>query len=245
MPQDSIRVFAGDCTITANGDENHRQRGMVVVIVKPDNTVLIHDGGGYRPVEWATRADAVHCAEREDTFTVTAVDDKTHLKVECHEQHAAGTYPVSAAGIPVGTCTECSGTLVRSGGAVSCAACETSHTVPRDAEIRSTTCSCGLPQLFVERGAPFELCIDRDCESLDDAVRDRFDRVWGCPECEGDLRILRQRGLYAGCERYPDCDVLFSLPKGVVDGTCDCGLPAFETSAGRRCLDSNCEEIAS
>lgn len=245
MPEDSVRVFAGDCTITVDTGDPRRQRGAIVVIVKPDNTVLVHDGGGYRPVAWATRADAVHCAEREDSFTVTVVDEDIHLQVECHDQYLAGTYPVSAAGIPVGTCPDCEGSLVRSGGSVSCAGCGTDYPVPRDAEIHSTTCSCGLPAMGVERGAAFELCIDRSCESLDDAVRGRFDREWDCPECDGDLRIIRRRGLYAGCENYPDCDVLFSLPTGVVDGTCECGLPAFETAAGRRCLDSTCEFVSS
>lgn len=93
----------------------------------------------------------------------------------------------------------------------------------------------------VERGAAFELCIDRTCESMDDAVRRRFDREWTCPDCGGDLRILRRGGLIAGCEQYPDCDTGFAIPTGVVTGTCDCGLPLFDTPSGPRCLDATCD----
>ena len=84
------------------------------------------------------------------------------------------------------------------------------------------------------------MCLDRECESLDERVTAAFDRAWDCPECGGDLRILRRGGLIAGCERYPDCDTGFALPTGVVDGSCGCGLPAFETPSGRRCLDGSC-----
>ena len=85
------------------------------------------------------------------------------------------------------------------------------------------------------------MCVDRGCESLDATVREAFDREWDCPDCDGDLRILRRGGLLAGCEHYPDCDVGFGLPRGIVDGTCECGLPVFETPTGRRCLDSGCQ----
>ena len=89
------------------------------------------------------------------------------------------------------------------------------------------------------KGLPI-LHIDSDCESLLSAVRDRFDREWCCPECDGDLEILRRGGLIAGCEGYPDCETGFAIPDGTVVADCDCGLPVFETSSGRRCLDSTC-----
>ena len=116
----------------------------------------------------------------------------------------------------------------------------------RDAAVLDETCEdCGLPLLRAERGESFEVCLDRDCESLDERVRERFDRVWDCPEadCDGDLRILRRGGLIAGCEHYPDCDTGFGLPNGLLDGTCDCGLPVFATPTGRRCLDSGCDRL--
>jgi len=48
-------------------------------------------------------------------------------------------------------------------------------------------------------------------------------------------------GLLAGCENYPECDTGYAMPSGLVVGVCACGLPIFETSGGRRCLDSGCE----
>ena len=241
MPQDSIRMFAGDCTVTFDGDDRRRQRGSVVVLVKPDHTVLVHDGDGYQPIAWLTRADAVHCVKHGETFAITAVDDGTQLRVESHEIFADLDCPASAAGIPVGTCPDCGGVLVRSSGSVSCSHCEEQYPVPRDAEVVDDACECGLPRMVVERGATFELCVDRDCESLDAAVRERFDREWACPDCDGDLRVIRRGGLLVGCERYPECEVGFALPSGVVVDTCDCGLPFFMTASGRRCLDATCE----
>jgi DNA topoisomerase-1 len=75
---------------------------------------------------------------------------------------------------------------------------------------------------------------------LDERVREQFDRAFACPDCGGDLRVLRRGGLILGCERYPDCDTGFALPEGIHDGACECGLPAFETASGRRCLDGGC-----
>ena len=93
-----------------------------------------------------------------------------------------------------------------------------------------------------DRGATVEVCVDRDCESLDDAVRERFAGEWDCPDCGDSLAIRRNRGLRAVCE---DCDVSLPVPTGVVDGSCDCGLPRFDSPGGSRCLDPSCASGAS
>jgi DNA topoisomerase-1 len=240
MPE-PLRILAGDCTVTyEDAEETRRERGNTVTICKPDNTVLVHDASGYRPVAWLTRAAAVSCS-RGDPPTVVAQDGDRRVRVEAHAEHAFERYPGSQAGPEVGECPACAGPLVRADGAVRCAHCGAEHGIPGDATVLEETCDCGRPRMRVERGAAFEVCVARDCESLDEAVRERFDRAWDCPDCEGDLRILRRGGLVAGCERYPDCDVGFGVPRGTVDGTCGCGLPVFDTPGGRRCLDTGCE----
>jgi DNA topoisomerase-1 len=93
----------------------------------------------------------------------------------------------------------------------------------------------------VERGAAIDCCVDRDCERLDDHVRDHVERAFDCPTCDGALVVQRERGLFLACEHRPDCDTAFYVPSGVHDGTCDCGLPAFATAGGRRCLDATCD----
>jgi DNA topoisomerase I len=95
----------------------------------------------------------------------------------------------------------------------------------------------------VELGETFELCIDRDCGTVLEVVRERFDREWNCPECGADVRILRRGGIIAGCDRYPDCDTGFGVPNGTIVDSCECGLPVFRTRSGRRCLDTNCSEF--
>jgi DNA topoisomerase-1 len=229
-------VIAGRCTTTFEGTRDRRQHGDVLVVVKPDNTVLVHDAAGYQPVAWLTRPESVTVADG----TVTASDGDQFLEVDIHDTHVRGRYPTSDAGIPVGECPDCGSTLVRSGGSVSCPSCG-SYSLPRNATVLEETCQdCGLPRIRVARGASFVVCLDRSCESLDERVRAAFDREWTCPDCGGDLRVLRRGGLLLGCEEYPDCETGFAFPDGIHDGTCGCGLPLFDTPTGHRCLDSGC-----
>jgi DNA topoisomerase-1 len=235
---DGIRVFAGDCTIT---ESDREQRGDVVVLVKPDNTVLVHDRDGYQPVAWLTRpATLTYDGTTDGTFSLTATDDGSSLHVVAEDEHGLARYPASAAGTPVGSCPDCDSALVHADG-VTCLGCGERYGLPTDADVLDESCSCGLPLMRAKRGRTFTLCIDRECESLDSAVTAAFDRAWNCPDCDGDLRIIRNGQLLAGCENYPDCNTAFSFPTGVVNGECGCGLPAFETSSGQRCLDATCE----
>jgi len=89
----------------------------------------------------------------------------------------------------------------------------------------------------VERGDTITACLDRDCQPIADAVRERFDGEWAC-RCGAPLEIESKRGLHAAC---PDCDARYRLPRATVDGTCDCGLPELATGDDRRCLDTDCE----
>ncbi|WP_049924493.1 DNA topoisomerase I [Halopiger djelfimassiliensis] len=245
MIDDAIRVLAGDCTVITEADDRAEYRGRVTTLVKPDNTVLVHDADGYQPVAWLTRADSVS-SDRADGFTLVAKKGTRTLRLAAHDRDGFAHYPTSAAGTPVGECPDCGGALVRSSG-VHCVGCGDSYGVPTDATVRDDQChcDCGLPRMRVERGLAFNVCLDRDCESLDAAVREAFDREWDCPEpnCDGALRVLRRGGLIAGCEHYPDCDTGFAMPAGVVNGECACGLPTFETGTGTRCLDTACERI--
>lgn len=236
MP-DRTEVIAGDCTVEFEGEDTRHERGHVVTVVKPDGTVLVHDADGYRPVAWLTRPESV-TVERAP-MRVAARDGGKRLRVRVHRPHGRASYPASEAGEPVGEC-RCGGTLVRAGG-VACAACGDRYGVPRDAAVLDDHCDCGLPRFRVDRGAAFEVCLDRECESMDAAVRERFDREWPCPECGGDLLVLRRGGLVAGCENYPDCDTGFAVPSGTVAGECGCGLPVFETASRERCLDASCD----
>jgi DNA topoisomerase-1 len=236
MP-DAIRTFAGDCTVETD-DRTHR--GRVLVLLKPDRTVLVHDADGYQPVAWLTRADAV-TVEAGDGFGLTARLDDRRLRVTADAVDRA-THPVTPAGVPVGTHPDTGGPLVRVDGAVLALDSGTRYPLVAGATVRDDACpDCGLPRMAVDRGDTFEVCLDRDCESLDEAVRERFDRAWTCPDCGADLRIIRRRGrLLAGCDAYPDCETAFTVPAGVIVGDCDCGLPMFETATGRRCLDGTC-----
>ncbi|WP_227352906.1 topoisomerase DNA-binding C4 zinc finger domain-containing protein [Haladaptatus salinisoli] len=242
---DTIRVFAGDCTITTDGDAERRRRGEVVAVLKPDDTLLVHDVDGYQPVEWLTRAETARATLDGDVFTLVAATSDRRLRVDCHTCYGISRYPGSQAGIPVGTCPHCDGALTRADGTVSCLDCRREYRIPRRASVGGDTCDCGLPTMRVERGERFELCIDRDCGTILDAVRARFDREWDCPDCGADLRILRRGGIIAGCDRYPDCETAFGVPAGRVVESCACGLPAFRTRTGRRCLDGDCDALES
>ena len=237
-----MRLFAGDCTTTFEGASERTHRGRVVTLLKPDRTVLVHDADGYQPVAWLTRADSV-TVEDADAFGVVARADGQVLRVTCHEETGRADYPVSSAGVPVGVHPETGGALVRASGAVRDVDSGERYPLVAGATVLDRPCpDCGLPLMSVERGAVFEVCVDRACDPLDDRVRDRFDRAWTCPDCGSDLRVLRRRGrLLAGCDAYPDCETAFTIPAGVVVDDCECSLPVFETATGRRCLDGSCD----
>lgn len=242
MPQNAIRVLAGDCTVRFEGDDVREERGNVVVIGKPDGTILVHDRDGYRPVAWLTRADSVSWADANGTAAVEAASGDRRLTVACHAEYGGGRFATTAAGAVVGDCPDCHGTLVRAADSVECLGCGARYGVPTDADLLDADCgTCGLPRMRVARGDAFDVCLDRACDPLDEAVRDRFDRAWSCPTCGDDLRVLRRGTLIAGCDSYPACETAFRIPAGTIAGDCDrCGLPIFETRSGRRCLDATC-----
>jgi len=239
MPE-ATHVIAGRCRTEFEGSREQVQHGDMVVLAKPDGTVLVHDAEGYQPVAWLTRATTVTVG----TETVTARESDQSLIVEIHEEYARARYQTGDAGRPVGSCPDCGSTLVRSQGRVSCPDCKATHSIPSDATVLDETCSdCGRPRFRVERGHSFVVCLDYECDSLDDRVRSAFDRTFDCPDCGDDLRVLRRGGLLLGCDSYPACETSFSFPAGRHDGACPCGLPAFETTTGRRCLDSRCDAL--
>ena len=232
---DQVHVIAGRCTTVFEGSREQEQHGEMLVVVKPDNTVLVHDADGYQPVAWLTRPDSVTVTGD----TVAARGGDQSLTVTVHDSRAHGRHQISDAGLPVGDCPDCGDELLRTDGSIACPTCETASPIPRDATVLDDRCSdCGLPQVRVQRGCSLVCC--PDCDSLTDRVREAFDRQWDCPDCEGHLRVLYRGGILLGCDRYPDCEVAYSFPTGTHDGTCDCGLPVFETASGRRCLDSGC-----
>ena len=237
------RILTGDCTVEFEGTRDRTQRGHVVILIKPDRTVLVHDADGYQPVAWLTRPDEVTVEHDSEGFSVSAAAADQQLSVTAHETGDIDSATVSAAGVPVGDCPLCSGDLIRVRGEVRCLDCAEQYGLPAGATVLDSCCeSCGLPKMRVERGETFELCVDYACESLSAAIREQFDREWSCPDCDAPLRVRSPDGrLFVGCDRYPDCETSFSIPAGVVTGECACGLPRFRTATGTRCLDSTCD----
>lgn len=235
---DAIRVIAGRCTVRHEADRTTESVGDVVVLVKPDDTVLVHDAAGYRPAGWLTRADGVQVSISDGEFQLRAWSGDETLEV-AGEDPSIAEFPATAAGSTVGTCPDCGDALVRSGGTVTCLGCGAAYPLPRDATVTEDTCEdCGLPTIAVERGTDLEVCLDRDCEPIDAAVAAAFDGEWTCPTCGSGLEIERDRTLGAAC---PECGTHYPIPSGTVAGTCSCGLPFFETDHGGRCLDPDCD----
>jgi len=240
---DKTRILAGDCTVRFEGTRDRIQRGHVVILVKPDRTVLVHDADGYQPVAWLTRPDDVTIEHDGEGFSLRAHADSQELLVTSNAATGLQSVTVSEAGVPVGTCPDCEGPLVRSRGEIQCLDCEETYGLPAGATVLDTSCDdCGLPQMRVDRGESFELCVDYACESLSTAVRERFDGEWACPDCGSPLKVRSPDGrIFLGCDDYPTCETSFSFPSGVVVDDCECGLPRFRTASGERCLDGGCE----
>ncbi|MFB6136837.1 MAG: DUF91 domain-containing protein [Halobacteriaceae archaeon] len=239
---DGIRVLAGDCTVRFADDataSDTTQRGRVLAVVKPDNTVLVHDAAGYRPAAWLTRADAVRTERDGEAVSLTATKGDQRIELASTGPARTARFDVSPAGDPVGEHPDCGGRLVRDGDGVHCVACGGTWRLPRDATVRDEPCpDCGLPTIAADRGVTFRVCLDRDCDSLDRAAAERFDGEWPCPDCETGMELRRRRGLRAVC---PDCERTLLVPAGTVAGTCSCGLPRFAVDGDERCLDTGCD----
>lgn len=239
--QSVIRLIAGECRVELAGESEAVHHGHLVTILKPDDTILVHDSDGYTPVAWLTRAESV-TADAEE-HVITAVDGDQWLRIDITNATIDNTIPATLAGNAIGTCPDCGGTLVEAESTVTCLGCREQFGIPGDSTILAEEfCECGLPQMRVERGATLELCIDRSCEPMEAALADRFDGAWGCPTtgCPGRLRIIRRGRILAACDQYPDCETAFHFPVGVLDGNCGCGLPKFATEDAVRCLDASC-----
>jgi DNA topoisomerase-1 len=73
VSESQIRLVVGDCTTElTGGTREQRQRGRVAVVVKPDDTVLIHDAAGYQPVAWLTRPDSLFVERVPTVLTATS-----------------------------------------------------------------------------------------------------------------------------------------------------------------------------
>jgi DNA topoisomerase-1 len=169
---DHLRVFAGECTTVFEGARDRTQRGRVVVLVKPDRTVLVHDADGYQPVAWLTRPDSLTVetdssgdGASTDGFGLTARAGDQTLRVVSHRTFGTSRYPAGPAGVPVGRCPDCEGALVRAAGDVACLDCETRWSLPAGATVLASTCEhCGLPRLGVDSGdQDGERCLDPAC----------------------------------------------------------------------------------
>ena len=243
VDQPAYRIIAGECVVETRGTINETHRGQILTIAKPDGTVLVHDTAGYKPIAWITRADSV--TTDSTNGTLTAVDGDQWVSVTVEHGFIDRRLPASPAGSPVSDCPSCGGTLVDASGEIYCLGCRVAYGLPSGATLREESCACGLPTMRIERGDVFDLCIDRECEPMEEAIAERFDRKWSCPDstCTGTLRVLRRSRLIVGCSAYPDCEVAYTLPNGVIDGHCSCGLPRFANESGLRCLDSSCDRI--
>jgi len=236
--EDAARLLAGDCTVTYRGTDTITHRGAVLALVKPDDTVLVHDADGYQPAAWLTRADAVRVTRGDTGFTLYAAKDDATLRVESHTTAGDRYYPISPAGPTVGDCPDCAAVLVRTGGTIVCTGCHNRSDIPRDATVAEDPCPrCGRPTMTVERGATFTVCIDADCDPLSRAVAAQFDDAWPCPECSTGMTIDHGRRLRARC---PDCTTTVPVPRGTITGECPCGSPLFATIDTTRCFDPGC-----
>lgn len=240
--KNATRIFAGTCTIDYEGEAETHQHGTVLTIVKPDNTVLVHDAAGYQPAAWLTRPETVEITRDGEGFEILATAGDQRLSVESIDHHDDAQYQISPAGVSVGSCPACAGILVRTGGAVVCIGCLTRWPLQHDATLSETCCStCGLPTMILRRGVEFHVCLDDSCDSLASRVSDRFDGRWSCPTCGEAMEIERSGQFYLVCSA---CERRHTVPSGLIVGRCSCGLPRFETSRTEQCLDTDCDRVA-
>ena len=128
----SIRTMTGDCLVRVDGRRERTVRGRILVIIKPDNTVLVHDIDGYQPVAWLTRPENLSVTH-EPLWLVASDGDET-LRIEAVGELTVADHDATDAGTPVGTC-RCDGELVRTGNDVVCLECDDRFGLPSGASM--------------------------------------------------------------------------------------------------------------
>lgn len=235
-PTETATLYAGDATVVEDAADRREHRGRVVVLAKPDGTVLVHDATGYQPVAWLTRADTV-TVTHDDAFRVTAHDERTDdwLRVTGHPDGTradgreigglSGQYPVTAAGEPIGRCPACEGALVDTGGAVTCVHCSEHHAYPDDATIRRPT--PGSTTLAASDAMAADGSDTMAVEASDAMATDASE----------------------GASAPTSATTTAATDDAAIDGspaTCDCGLPRMRVERGAVidcCVDRECERL--
>lgn len=161
---DSMRVYAGECTAEYEGTVDRTARGHVVALVKPDDTVLVHDRDGYSPAVWLTRPASLD-VDHGDGPRITAVDGDQRLTVRFHGVEETFSPAVSVAGVPVGsTAGETDRPFVRNRGSVVDLTTGNRYALSAHSAVLNARCECGLPLIRVERTADDQRCLDPACE---------------------------------------------------------------------------------
>ncbi len=159
---DQIRVYAGECTAEYDGPVDRTACGHVVALVKPDDTVLVHDRGGYSPAVWLTRATSVDI-DHDGQPRITAVDGDQRLTVRFHHLDERGAYSVGIAGITVGPSDTADrmGRYVRRRDSVVDVTTGDRYAIDRVATVLDRSCTCGLPLIRIDSTGV--RCLDPRC----------------------------------------------------------------------------------
>lgn len=165
---DRMRVYAGECTTEYEGTVDRTARGHAVALIKPDDTVLVHDRDGYAPVAWLTHPASLDI-DHGDGPRITAVDGDQRLTVRFHETQGSAVYPVSVAGVPIGSTAGDAGEFVRSRDTVVDLTTGRRYPLPPHSTVIDARCNaCGLPSIRVERTEnDRSRCLDPTCEHAD------------------------------------------------------------------------------
>lgn len=162
---DRIRVYAGACTAEFEGSVDRTARGHGMALVKPDNTVLVHDRGGYSPAAWLTRAASIDVDHEKQ---ITAIDGDQRLTVRFHDLEESGVYPIGVAGVPVGPSEDANepGPYVRSRDSVVNITTGDQYALPSGRGVLNRSCPCGLPLIRADRETKSDRsqCLDPECE---------------------------------------------------------------------------------
>ncbi|MFX1255723.1 MAG: DEAD/DEAH box helicase [Promethearchaeota archaeon] len=147
-------------------------------------------------------------------------------------------------------CKNCGSQLnwIKKKNIVVCPNCSESYKIPTNSQLIEEQCDrCGLPMVTITQLYSLKICVDRTCQNMDDVIRTRFENEgYKCPNCKGGLKVLRRRGLIAGCTNYyhpqQPCQTAFSLPRNsLIIGQCTCGLPFIQLKTKSRCLNTGCQ----
>lgn len=91
--KDMMIIMCCNCSVVYNGSvESNIDKAVRTVILKPDNTLLVHSSTDYKPINWQKSSSEIIVDVKDDSLIIKAIDGSDELIVTCYEVYKSIHY---------------------------------------------------------------------------------------------------------------------------------------------------------